>query len=271
MTGMPISNPRRAIVAGAAVLAAVCFALLPPIAQDPLYHSFADARILHGIPNFWNVISNLPFLIVALYGLKALGSRTAFIEPWERIAYRILLAGTAMVGLGSAYYHLHPNDSRLFWDRLPMTVVFMSLTATTIGERIDMRAGKLLLLPMIALGPAAVLYWRLSGDLRLYALVQFGCMLAMALMLALFPPRYSGSGRMWCVIALYALAKAAELLDRQIGSMVAMGGHPWKHAAAACAVFVYVATVSSRRPLEPALAAARYSSLNPVARRNAST
>lgn len=172
---MGISHRRLALIAGGASLTAVCLAVLPPIAQDPLYHAFADARTLFGVPNFWNVISNIPFFIAALCGVKTLRSRAAFADPWERIAYGTLLAGTAAVGVGSTYYHLHPCDARLFWDRLPMTVVFMSLLAATIGERIGMRAGKVLLPPMILLGSAAVFYWRVSGDLRLYALIRLPC------------------------------------------------------------------------------------------------
>jgi hypothetical protein len=237
------------MIAGAASLLAIWFAVLPPIAQDPRYHAFTDGRTLHGVPNFWNVISNIPFFIAALYGIKALRSRNAFVEPWERTAYCILLAGTAAVGAGSAYYHLQPDDARLVWDRLPMTVVFMSLVAATIGERIGMKAGKLLLLPMLLLGLGSVLYWHSSGDLRLYCVVQFGSMLAMPLLLALFPPRYSAAGRMWFVVILYVLAKMAELLDREIASVVATGGHPWKHFAAAGAILFYVNAVARRRPL----------------------
>jgi hypothetical protein len=33
---------------------------LPPLLQDQAYHQFADQRELFGIPNFWNVVSNLP-------------------------------------------------------------------------------------------------------------------------------------------------------------------------------------------------------------------
>src|SRR6516225_2480418 len=33
------------------------------------YHQFADQRELFGIPNFWNVISNLPFVAVGAVGL----------------------------------------------------------------------------------------------------------------------------------------------------------------------------------------------------------
>jgi len=43
--------------------------LLPPIPQDQTYHHFADARALLGIPNVWNVISNLPFIAIGAVGL----------------------------------------------------------------------------------------------------------------------------------------------------------------------------------------------------------
>lgn len=243
------------MIAGAALLLAIGLAAIPPIAQDPSYHAFADVRTLLGVPNFWNAISNLPFLAVALYGAKTLRSHTAFVEPWERVAYGALLTGTAAVAVGSTYYHLHPDNARLFWDRLPMTVVFMSLVAATIGERIGMQAGKRWLLPLIVLGFGSVLYWHSSGDLRVYGAVQFGSLLAVPLMLALFPPQYSGAGRMWWVVILYVFAKIAECLDRQIAAVVATGGHPWKHLAAAGAMLLYVHAVSCRRPLRAPLLA----------------
>ena len=43
--------------------------LVPPILQDQSYHQFADQRTILGVPNFWNVVSNLPFLAVGAVGL----------------------------------------------------------------------------------------------------------------------------------------------------------------------------------------------------------
>jgi hypothetical protein len=237
------------IAIGAASLIAICFAALPPIPQDPLYHAFADRRIFFGVPNFWNVISNIPFFIAAIWGLRALRTRNAFTEAWERVAYCILLAGTAMVGFGSTYYHLHPDDSRLFWDRVPMTVVFMSLVATTIGERVNSNTGKLMLLPLILAGIGSVLYWRSSGDLRPYVVVQFGSLLAMPVLLLLFPPRYSASNWIWGTLLLYAIAKVMEVFDQGIATVIPTGGHPWKHLAAVGAVLLYNAGVAHRKPL----------------------
>jgi hypothetical protein len=45
---------------------------LPPIVQDQNYHDFADQRTLFGIPHFWNVISNIPFIGIGAGWLKAL-------------------------------------------------------------------------------------------------------------------------------------------------------------------------------------------------------
>jgi hypothetical protein len=235
-----------------ATLCAVSLAILlfvPPVFQDPNYHHFAGRQTLLGIPNFWNVVSNAAFLAAVAFGIRALHSESAFTESWERNAFCILLAGTAMVAFGSAYYHLRPNSTTLFWDRLPMTVVFMSLFAATIGERISLAIGRRCLLPLLAAGGLSVGWWRATGDLRLYGIVQFYPMIAIPLLLILLPPRYSGSAGLFATIGLYGIAKLFELFDWQMTAIVSSGGHPWKHLAAAAALLCYVTTVARRRPL----------------------
>lgn len=220
--------------------------LLPPIHQDPAYHQFADQRTIWGIPNFSNVVSNLPFLLIALWGLPAL-TRGVFATAWERTSYGILLAGVGLVAFGSAYYHANPNQATLFWDRLPMTVAFMSLLATTIGERISLRAGQVLLPVLLTAGAASVLYWRATDDLRLYVMVQFFPLVAMPLMWLLFPPRYTDSAGLWELALFYALAKILETADRPIAAVVATGGHPWKHIAGAVGIGCYLRMMRCRR------------------------
>jgi hypothetical protein len=219
--------------------------LLAPVLQNPLYHLFTDARTIAGIPNFWNVISNVPFLLAALYGVFRM-RRAVFIEPWERLAFGSVLFGTAAVAFGSGYYHLHPDNGRLFWDRLPMTVVFMSLVAASIGERLSLDAGRRSLVPLLLLGIGSVLVWRSTGDLRLYALVQFGSMLAIPYWIVRFPARYTDSHWLWLLLAFYGVAKLLELFDRPLGSLLLTGGHPWKHLAAAGAIFCYIHMISLR-------------------------
>jgi hypothetical protein len=138
---------RIAIIIGLAITALIALLLLPPIHQDPNYHAFAGQRTIRGVSNFWNVVSNVPFLLVAIWGFSALRNPAAFLQKWELVAHSILLLGVALVAFGSSYYHAWPDDATLFWDRLPITLVFMSLLATTIGERISMRDGRVLLFP----------------------------------------------------------------------------------------------------------------------------
>jgi hypothetical protein len=38
----------------------------------------------------------------------------------------VLFAGVTLSSLGSSYFHLAPDNARLMWDRLPMTIAFIS-------------------------------------------------------------------------------------------------------------------------------------------------
>jgi hypothetical protein len=68
-----------------------------------------------------------------------------------------------------------------------------------------------LLLPLLLAGVASALLWKWIGDLRPYVLVQFYPMMALPLLMLLFPPRYTGVAGLWGMIALYGVAKALEL------------------------------------------------------------
>jgi hypothetical protein len=215
---------------------------LPPLLQDQSYHQFADQRELFGIPNFWNVVSNLPFIAVGAVGLL-LVRRDAITV--------VLFTGLFLTGFGSSYYHLNPNDGTLFWDRLPMTLCFAAILAAVVEERVDARAGAMLLRPLLAIGIFSLLLWRWTDDLRLYAWAQFFPFLALVLILQFFPPRYTGASYWITAAALYALAKLLEFLDEKIysvGSIVS--GHTLKHLAAAAAGFAILRLFQTRRPID---------------------
>src|SRR5690349_24556260 len=120
-----LANGRRAVLVLLGVMLASLLALLlvPPIPQDQGYHNFADQRELFGIPNFWNVVSNLPFVAVGAVGLWRFHRDATTV---------VLFAGLFLTGFGSSYYHLDPNDSTLFWDRLPMTLCFAAILAAVV-------------------------------------------------------------------------------------------------------------------------------------------
>jgi len=204
-----------------AVLVLLRFA--PPTTQNQEYHAFADQRTVLGIPNFWNVISNIPFALVGVLGLWRTRGLTA----------RVLFAGVLLTCFGSAWYHLAPGDARLVWDRLPMTLAFMSMAAAVIGQKWGGDWSDRLVLPLALCGTASVLWWRLTANLTPYILVQFGSMLVLLLAL-LFDKSLRG---LWPVLGLYLFAKLAEFYDRAIYAALPLSGHTWKHLLAALAAF----------------------------------
>lgn len=232
-----------------AIALAMVFAIasMPPIAQPLEYHRFFDGRTLLGVPNFWNVASNLPFVLVGLAGLRWVDANMAQIERVLRPAYVVLFVGVTLVGFGSGWYHLQPDNASLVWDRLPMTLAFMALFAIVLGEYIDLRLARFTLWPLLVAGVLSVLYWRATDDLRPYALVQFLPVLLIPLVLLIYPRR--GSAPIWWAIAFYVLAKLLEHFDGAIYAALAGGvsGHSLKHVAAAAGMAALLAGLRGRR------------------------
>ena len=254
---------RLAAMAALLVTAVVAVARLPRVPQDPGYHRFADRRSLEGVPNLLDVVSNLPLGAAGIAGLlfavrKKSQTLGPFSERWERAAWGTLFAAAIATAVGSIYYHWAPDNIRLFWDRLPMALMFMAFLAVMLGERMGMRAGQVLFVPLLAIGAASVIQWRMSeaagaGDLRFYILVQFFPMLALPLLLALFPPSYSETRGLVAAMSWYVVAKLLEWGDARVfswGELVS--GHTLKHLASAAAVYTLVRTLASRRLLEAA-------------------
>ena len=150
--------------------------LLPAVPQDQSYHLFADCRAVAGIPNFWNVVSNIPFIAIGAAGLWRFRDDPATV---------ILFLGFVLTGIGSSYYHWHPNDATLFWDRLPMTLSFAAILSLGVAERVNSRIGAILLWPSLAIGLFSLLLWRWTDDLRLYFWAQFFPCVALLLLFVL--------------------------------------------------------------------------------------
>ncbi len=250
-----------ALMLGVALAIAVLMFRLPPMPQPLSYHQFADQRSWLGIPNFLNVISNLPFAIVGIIGLAYLRRKSdspahTFIDRRERWPYIGVFAGLLLTAFGSAYYHWSTGNAPLVWDRLPMTVVFGSLLAALTVERISLRAGLQLLPWLIAFSAASVLQWYWDelhghGDLRVYAAVQIYSALALLLAL-LLPPRYTRSSDFAVVFGFYLMAKTFETADRVIFSMGhIVSGHTLKHLAAAAAGYWILRMLQLREPYPP--------------------
>jgi hypothetical protein len=225
---------------GLAVISLLGLLFVPPIPQPQDYHRFADRETILGIPNFWNVVSNLPFIVVGAIGLKQVRDLSA----------RIFFLGVFLTGFSSSYYHWNPTDAGLFWDRMPMAVAFMAILAYVIEERVDARVGRALLWPLVALGLVSLLWWRYSDDLRLYGWVQFFPCIVLPLVFWLFPPKYTGTWYWFAAAGWYLLAKILEYADAGIYSALHfMSGHPLKHLAAAGACTAILRAFQTRKPL----------------------
>ena len=226
------------LLAVAAVVIAVACAS-DPVAQSPGYHIFSDQRVLFGVPNFWNVVSNFPFFVVGMIGLVSLrGTR-----PVSYAAYQLFFLGAVLIALGSSAYHLNPENASLLWDRLPMTISFMALVSIVVSEFIDSETGTRLQWPLVIAGLLSVVYWYWTeqsgaGDLRPYAVVQFTPMLLIPLILILF--RKPGVAWIWGIVLAYVLAKVLEHYDAAVLAFVGISGHSLKHAVAAGGMLLLV-------------------------------
>lgn len=247
---------RARAIAAITLLAFAAAFVLPALPQPAGYHDFADHRAFLGVANALDVSSNLAFLLVGLAGLWiALRPGTVFEHAGERVPYAVFFAGVALTALGSAWYHLAPDNERLFWDRLPMTIAFMALIAAQVGDRIDPRAGRALLVPMLAIGAASVVYWRATeragaGNVVPYGVLQAYSVAILLLISLWLPSRYTRGGDVFAVFACYVVAKLAELLDAQLyGLGHAVSGHTLKHLAAAAGAFLVCRMLALRAPV----------------------
>ena len=224
-------------------VACVAAAVFLPAMKQPLdYHDFADHRDAFGVHNFLDVASNIGFLIVGIAGLAlVISGRARFEFDAERWPYAVFFVGMVMTAGGSAYYHLAPDNETLFWDRLPMTVAFMALISSQIVDRINVRAGLALLVPMLLVGAGSVIYWRMTeregaGNVLPYGILQGYSVAVLLLLAVLNPSRYTRGRDLYWVFAWYVFSKLLETFDAQVLAIAhIVSGHTLKHLAAAAA------------------------------------
>ncbi|CAF0716814.1 unnamed protein product [Adineta steineri] len=232
---------------------------VPPFPQDQSYHNFADRRSLRAIipsisfmkiSNVFDVLSNLPFLFVGLYGLCLFLSpkNIVFLTSFEKLGWIILFISSVFVFIGSSYYHLKPSNATLVWDRLPMTVGFSSILGLLIDERINPSLGKFLYPFLLAAGFASCAYWYYRDDLRPYILIQFFPMIYIPILILISPSVYSQTIYYVFACGLYTLAKLCEIADKQIFRLTSktISGHTLKHIFSALAIAVMVYMLQTR-------------------------
>ena len=219
--------------------------LVEPIPQNLEYHHFADTRKILGIANFLNVISNLPFLLVGIAGIKYVFAIRENKTAWS---WLILFTSILLVTASSSYYHLDPANPTLAWDRLPIATGFMALFVIVLGDYVNPRLEQWLLVPMLLLGILSVVYWHLVDDLRIYAWVQFVSSGLLLVVISTYKPRTLRTRYLVLAFAFYALAKITEHFDAVIFILVqeTTSGHTIKHILAAIGTFFLYVTLRCR-------------------------
>jgi hypothetical protein len=228
---------------------------VPPIPQSLTYFDFADQRPYLGIPNFGDVTSNVLFFIFGAMGVyRILKSPNLFQNDSDRLPYLVFFIMIFITGAGSSYFHYRVAIDTLFWDRLPISLAFMSLVAAIIGDRCRPGVAAKILGPMLLIGAASVFTWSITeahghGDLRFYVLVQYGSMIALLPLLFFFRSRYTGVSGFWLSLGAYVVAKLTELWDKPIFNLLggAMSGHTIKHVAAGFATYFVLRMVETRK------------------------
>ncbi|MBT3343687.1 MAG: alpha/beta hydrolase fold domain-containing protein [Gemmatimonadetes bacterium] len=239
---------RHGVLVGIATAIALMLGMAEPIPQSQEYHAFADTRSWLGIPNLFDVLSNLPFLLVGILGLRSCIHHLS--RDDIRIAWITLFAGVSLVSFGSAYYHWYPTDETLVWDRLPMAVGFMGLFVALLSEYVDRRLAGVLLWPAVLLGIVSVCYWAMTDDLRPYIWVQMVALITIPVVMALFRGGFTHAWLLAVALVWYLLAKVAEGLDGQIFALAGetISGHTLKHLLAAAGCYCLYLMLDRRQP-----------------------
>ncbi|WLB54573.1 hypothetical protein [Bradyrhizobium japonicum] len=221
-------------------------ALLAPALPASAWHTphFVDTRTWLGLHNAGDVLSNLAFLAMGVWGLVRLRARND-----APVGARFLFVGLILTCIGSSIYHLEPDaPQRLVADRLGMAVAFAGFLGIAAGERVSVRAGQAVVVLVTVAGLLAA--WVARENLTPWVVVQFGGM-ALAVGLALTPPRPGALGVPFGgVIFFYALAKLFELGDVTIFEATGhiVSGHTLKHLAAAAAAWPVIRALGSTGP-----------------------
>jgi hypothetical protein len=172
----------------------------------------------------------------------------------ERWSYWVYFIGLVLTGIGSSYFHANPNNATLTWDRAALAITFVALFTSILAERVHVACARWALVPLVLFGIGSVFYWDYTerigeGDLRFYFIVQFYPLFIIPILLLFYPARYTHSGDLLASLLCYGLAKALEILDREVYTGAGfVSGHTLKHLVAGLAAGFILLMLWHRQP-----------------------
>jgi hypothetical protein len=227
------------VVVGACAAAAVV-AIAMPVTRTPAFHHYADQRTWLGVPHAGDVLSNLPFVVVALWALRRA-------RGWLT---RLACAGVAAIGVGSATYHVAPSDLTLALDWGPIALGLMFITAVVIDDRLGARAGRIALVVGAAFAIGSVAIWKLGGGTHGGTVTPYGAVQALGIALpalvALIARGRIPVRPLLLAVLWFAFARLCAANDQQLLDAVGISGHSLKHIAAAIASGFALSAITSR-------------------------
>lgn len=235
-----LSQTRPPLALYATGLLILAMALAGPIAQPDNYHHFADTRALFGIPNAGDVLSNLGFLCAGVAGLGLMWRARLRDTGMGLFCVSLLLTA-----LGSGWYHLAPDNTRLVWDRIPIALACAGVLGAIVQQTY---ARVTLVAPLAIFGVLSVFWWAQTGDLRPYLLIQAAPLVLIPLLQWQAGAPAAQRRAFGVAIGLYVLAKLFELGDLATYELLgAISGHSIKHVLATIAALVIVRSMARCR------------------------
>ena len=236
----------------------VALFFIKPIAQPSDYHQFADESLHFGIAHFWDVASNIGFLIAALIGalvMRQERKNPSFVRSFS--GYRLFLIGLFCTAFGSAWYHLNPTNESLIWDRLPIAWLCAGLLAGVYADTHHKSVRKLTFWLAIY-ATLSVAWWYGSelfgaGDLRFYLVLQALPMVLIPLWQWIYDTPAKERLLFAAALVFYALAKVAEMEDHSLAAffqttaLPELTGHTLKHLSASVSALFIVAALALRK------------------------
>lgn len=204
------------------------------------YHDFVDERTFFGIHRFLDTFSNIGFLWIGILFVKEM-----LLQDEKDSNLIWVTIGTILVCFGSGYYHLMPEDSRLLWDRLPISIVFAGVLSYSlhVNNLVKDSWKKSFDIGYLVFSMFSVLVWYIGSLqnqnwLAPYVFIQFGGMILL-IYIAFTGKNKDFNQKIFYVLAWYVLAKLCERFDDSIfqTTQQIVSGHTLKHIFSAIALY----------------------------------